>query len=197
MQEKLLAIKAAGTGALPEMGALAWETVIATIDLVLGVVWVKGANRSREQLFEEVARGLEFDPQARLNIDWATNYGMTTLLAWLFGEWPRSLQKLWAIMAAPSIESAVGSIAPVATEPLQHLRRLCTSVTPETICRQSVIDWLMDLPETGDDLRRHAVKAHLVFIESLPCWRCFVTAWTCLKLLPLQSFAPIPFTPGS
>jgi transposase len=120
----------------------------------------QGADRSREQLFEEVTHGLKFDPQARLNIDWATNYGMTILLAWLFGEWPRSLQKLWAIMAAPSIESAVGSIAPVATEPLQHLRRLCTSVTPETICRQTAIDWLMDLPETGDDLRRRAVKAY-------------------------------------
>ena len=161
MQEKLLVIKATNCGKLPGMGVLDWQTIIAAIDLVLGVVWVKGAGRLRERLFEAIACDLELGCEARLDIDWTSNYGTTVLLAWLFGHWPERLRKLWVTMEAPAIDAAVDRIAPIAAKSLQHLRCLCASVKSETIDRRkTAIDWLMALPETSDDLRRRAQKAY-------------------------------------
>ncbi|MER9586633.1 hypothetical protein [Mesorhizobium sp. M0276] len=143
------------------MGVLDWETVVVTIDLVLGVVWAKRAGRLRERLFEKIVHDLDLGAQARLSIDWATNYGMSILFAWLFGQWPEHLQKLWTIMAAPAIDDAVACIAPVAAEPLRQLRKLCRCITRKSIDnRKSAIDWLMALPETGADLRRRGARIH-------------------------------------
>lgn len=157
LQERLLAAKATGTGDFFGLGSVDWETIVTAIDLVLGVVWIKQADGPRERLFEKVVNELGLGPETRFRVDWACNYGTMLLFAWLSGNWNERLQATWAIMDAPTLDEAVETIA---VQHLHQLRYVFDAARGSPVpSRRSAIDWLMSLPETGDDLRQRATEA--------------------------------------
>lgn len=157
LQEAMLTIKRAGTGEMPGLGRIDWETLVALIDLILSVVWIETVDYARERLFAEIVRDLDLAAESRLKIAWPTNYGTLVLLAWLFGAWGERLNKLLTLLQSPVIDVLVARFGNLTPRLNRRLRNLWVDTSPARLPRKEATRmWLDSLPRTAAELRERA-----------------------------------------
>lgn len=155
LQECMLGMKLNGTGHLPGIGFIAWETLIGLIDLVLIALWRPRAQYTREQLFARIVRDSGLDPEQRFRIDWSSNYGTMRILVWLFESWPSRMAEAVDLLRAPPLHELLAMIAEMGDTRDERLETMLTGIVPD---RPPIEDerrrWLESLPETGEILRQ-------------------------------------------
>ena len=157
LQERLLALKRAGSGDLPIVGPIAWQTFVGLADLVLSALWQPRARYARERLFARVVGHSGLDPEERLQIDWPSNYGTMLVLAWLLAGWPQRMTKAMDLLRAPGLDELIALVTEVGGEPDVRLAAVLTNIIPNRPSREEEWRrWLESLPETGEMLRQRA-----------------------------------------
>jgi transposase len=157
IQQRLLALKRAGSGDLPGLGPIAWETLVGLADLLLSAVWRPRARHARERLFARVVGDSRLGPDERLQIDWRSNYGTMLILAWLIGGWPRRMTEAMDLLRAPGLDVLVGLVTELGSQPTPPLAAMLAGVIPDRPSREEEWRrWLESLPETAETLRKRA-----------------------------------------
>jgi transposase len=156
-QDRLLALKRAGSGDLPGLGPIAWETFVGLADLVLSALWRPRARHARERLFTRVVRDSGLDPEERLQIDWPSNYGAMLILAWLLAGWPQRMTEATDLLRAPRLDELIALVTDVGGEPDVRLAAMLADVIPDRPSpEEEWRRWLESLPETAEMLRQRA-----------------------------------------
>lgn len=95
LQRRLFTGRPDGIIDLPEIGPLAWTTVVALFDVLLGAVWIDTKPKARSQLFARIDR----DIGSELG-EAAEGCDGLIILAWMLDAWPMRVQAAHAILRA-------------------------------------------------------------------------------------------------
>lgn len=102
-QNRLLDVKRHGAGVAGRLGYIEWGTLIATVDVLLGVVLIDVEEDINRRFFDRVADDLGLDALPRAWMNWGDNYGTFLILAWVFDGWPDRLTAVLTLLRAPSL----------------------------------------------------------------------------------------------
>jgi len=158
LQQALIVGKRSGRLALPRIGDLDWPTMVALIDVLLGMVWIGTAREYRRRLFKRIADDLDLGEDQTDSIPWRTNYGGLLILGWLLEDLDAHLRAAVAILHTGHRERLLAQMPDLSGEMHERLRTfLLPAVASLAQGRRSWRDWIDTLPESGTDLRERAL----------------------------------------
>ena len=140
LQEKLVVGKCTGFLALPGVGKIDWNTVIALADTLLALIWPAIAATYRERLFDRIARDDGLGTSDRTALSSTSNYGALLTVRGSDGwkhERPRNGR--WKVMSSlrserPRIITPIGLFLTGVGRSPRSLRWKPTSSTNSGVC---------------------------------------------------------------
>ncbi|MCK9553422.1 TniQ family protein (plasmid) [Sphingobium sp. WTD-1] len=156
LQAAMLGVKRRGSGEIPGLGIIQWETFTVIVDLVLRLVWIDAGDHARETLLAELVRDLSLAPDARFTIDWKGNYGALVLMAWMIADWPVRLRRALELLAAPRVDDLLGQVHDLSEASRMRARTRMRDVLNYQSRTMDWRLWLHGLVEGGTDFRRRA-----------------------------------------
>jgi len=160
LQRRLIEGRAKPAIDLPDVGALAWPSVAALCDVLLGALWIDTKPQARSQLFTRIARDLECEPLG----DASDGLAALVILAWLLDAWPSHAQAALAILRASRPRRQMQRWPNLDADVRAEIEALLLQAWPDErhgADRAAWRGWIDDLPETGEDLRAQAKRERL------------------------------------
>ena len=156
LQAAMLSAKRRGSGEIPGLGVIQWETFTVIVDLVLRLVWVGAGDHAREKLLAELVNDLSLAPDARFTIDWKGNYGALVLMGWMIADWPVRLRRALELLAAPRVDDLLGQVHDLSEASRMRARTQMRDVLDYQPPQMDWCLWLRGLVDGGADFRRLA-----------------------------------------
>lgn len=156
LQEVLLSGKRSGVVQLPALGAMDWSSVVAAVDVLLGMIWIGTAPMARARLYARVVRDFGLGPQTGLG-DWTDRYGALLLLAWLLDRWPRNLRAAYNFLATTHLPGLINRAFSADPDTRTVLKEIFRSATPHRPIQTRWKRWLDELPLNAQQLRERAL----------------------------------------
>ena len=158
LQQALIVGKRSGRLALPRIGDLDWPTMMALIDVLLGMVWIGTAREYRRRLFKRIADDLDLGEDQTDSIPWRSNYGGLLILAWLLEDLDAHLRAAIATLHTVHRDRLLARLPNLPEEMSERLRTiLAPAAASRPQGRRSWREWIDTLPESGTDLRERAL----------------------------------------
>lgn len=157
LQEALLSGKRIGVVQLPTLGAMGWPSVVAAVDVLLGMIWIGTAPRARARLYARIVRDFGLGSQTGLG-DWTDRYGALLLLAWLLDRWPRNVRAAYCFLASTHLPGLIDRTFSADLDTRTVLKEIFRSATPRRLIQPTNWKrWLDELPLNGPQLRERAL----------------------------------------
>lgn len=158
VQQMLIMAKQSGRLTLPRIGDLEWSTMMALIDVLLGMVWIGTALKYRRQLFKRITNDLGLGDDQAERIPWRTNYGGLLILGWLLKDLYAHLRAAVAILHTGHRERLLAQMPDLSGEMRERLRAiLLPAAASPAQGKGSWRNWIDTLPESGAALRERAL----------------------------------------
>ncbi len=159
LQDMLATGKRTGVVDLPSIGRIDWETLMATTDMLLGMIWTNVAAEQRERLFNRIARDISLGAADRVALSLASNYGGLLMLGWLLEDLGSRLPAAIAILRSPRFDGLLGRLPDVDDHMAERLKAiLAPAIAKSPVGRGTWRPWIESLPESATDLRERAAR---------------------------------------
>lgn len=156
LQEAMLKVKRRGSGEIPGLGIIQWETFTVIVDLVMRAVWGKPAFHNREMLLAGVARDFSLPLYEWRDIDWTGNYGALVLMAWMLMDWPVRFRSTLELFDARPIDDLLGQVREMSEASTIRARTRMRDVLDYRPQAMEWLPWLRGLIESGTDFHELA-----------------------------------------
>jgi hypothetical protein len=98
LHSRLLVGRGNGTVVLPVLGAVEWDTLVALIDLLLGIVWIGSTPELRRNCLAQVESDLGLPQKFARD-----SYAGLLIAAWMLRDWPNRVHRTVAELRVPGI----------------------------------------------------------------------------------------------